>query len=61
MNTDECARELRAFARGGLCGLERLRAVYPSILKEYNVPQGQLDNVMWNAGLRMHMGKIKPN
>ena len=57
---NECVRELRAFARGGLCGLERLRLVYPSILREFNVPSEQLDAVLWQAGLRMHMGRIKP-
>ena len=57
---DECVREIGAFARGGKCGLERLRAVYPNILKEYKVASEELDGVLWQAGLRMHMGKIKP-
>ena len=60
MNTNECVRELEAFSLGGLCGLERLQAVYQNILKEYNVPPEQLDAVLWQAGLRMHMGRIKP-
>lgn len=60
MNNDECVREIEAFARGGECGLERLRVVYPNILKAYDVTSDQLNGVLWQAGLRMHMGKIRP-
>jgi hypothetical protein len=59
MDNDECVRELEAFARGGLCGLERLQLVYGNILKEYNVPSEKSNAVLWQAGLRMHMGKLK--
>lgn len=57
---EECVREFQAFARGGLCGIERLRKVYPNILKEYNAPPDKLDAMLWKAGLGLHRGKIRP-
>ena len=59
-NIEECVREFKAFARGGKCGVERLRKVYPSIMKEFRVSTDKLDLVLFKSGLRLHRGKVRP-
>ena len=52
---EACLAEMRAFRRGGLPGMARLREVLPSVLRHYRVPRQLHRAVVAKAGLRPYL------
>ena len=52
---EACLAEMRAFRRGGLPGLARLREVLPGMMRHYRVPRRLQRAVVAKAGLRPHV------
>jgi hypothetical protein len=57
-NTADCLAEMRAFQRGGIGGLARLREVLPTLWLHYRVPQQAHRKLLARIGLRSYLDTL---